>query len=448
MSNIIKVKEERNALSFEEGETSIVANSTNFYLQFKLDEDWAECEIITAIFDMDGVRHYEELDENYMCQIPATNSGKILFYLTSEPAADKKLSSTVLSLSVEESGDTNLESSPNYKAARNALLTLIEQLQAGEIQASLAAYATKAGGSETQVSLTGDEVITGEKNFTGTLKSNSVVVPNAMQIVNPNLVVNGDFLVSARGSGIGIGTRDGVDMYPIDRWGLFNNNGKFNRMDKSLKGLDENGPVMMCQWIENADTLLYGKTITVSALINSVRRSKTLTLPSSYTADYVENIYEGDDCVFRIYVNKTKKRLGVQFLVENGVTVYLDEIKLELSDFRTRYHAKNYAEEQLLCQRYYQRIKVCAVGYGQNTQKIIFQVPLPTTMVSSKTITVQTAPKVFRDGVEFATVNPSLYQTDANGIIMRVETAGDGDVVAGGLYFMTGGVFEIDGEIY
>lgn len=219
-------------------------------------------------------------------------------------------------------------------------------------------------------------------------------------------------------------------------------------MDKSLKGLDENGPVMMCQWIENADTLLYGKTITVSALINDVRRSKTLTLPSSYTADYVENIYEGDDCVFRIYVNKAKKRLGVQFLVENGVTVYLDEIKLELSDFRTRYHAKNYAEEQLLCQRYYQRIKVCAVGYGQNTQKIIFQVPLPTTMVSSKTITVQTAPKVFRDGVEFATVNPSLYQTDANGIIMRVETAGDGDVVAGGLYFMTGGVFEIDGEIY
>ena len=74
MSNIINVKEERNVLTFVGDVFDIVANSSNFYLSFDLDEEWLKCSIITVIFDFDGEKCCVELLEDRTCQIPQTNS--------------------------------------------------------------------------------------------------------------------------------------------------------------------------------------------------------------------------------------------------------------------------------------------------------------------------------------------------------------------------------------
>lgn len=443
MSNIIKIKEERNILSFDCDNIDIVANSTNFYLQFTFDEEWLESSIFTVVFDFDGRKEYVELDEEYKCQIPPTCSSKIFFCVTTEPSANKKLSSTILSLNVEPSGDTDLTNTQTYQTAKSKLLKLIEDLETGDnIKANQANYATTSGSSETQVSLTGDEEISGVKNFTGTLQSNSEKVPNVMEICNPNYIDNSDFSFDERGNFYYV--RQGVDIYTCDRWGLFNGDGTFYAESKTLTGTDENAPTILCQWVDNAIYILYGKTITVSATINGVRHSKTMEiLPyKSYDEDCIINIYETDDYAFRVYV--TRLKLGVQFLVNNNVSIVIREVKLELSDFATKYMPRTYIEERTAMQRYFQTVRVTTIGYGLNSTKIVFPISLPTKM-ANPTISVKTAPKIYKDGEKIEVSGYLAWQFPDNGIMLRVETT---DVVVNGIYYLIGGVFYLDGEDY
>lgn len=440
MSNIIKVKEERNVLAFVGEVYDIVANSTNFYLQFEFDEEWLEGSIFTAIFDFDGQKQYVELDENYKCQIPATNSCKILFCVTTEPTSNQKLSSTILSLNVEPSGDTNLEDSENYKTSRNALLQIIEDLKTGNnIQAS---FAKTAGTSETQVSLTGDENIAGVKNFTGKLQIDSVDVPSAMDVSNPNFIFNSNFTLNTRNTGTY--TRSGADMYTVDCWGLFNANGKFQKAKKTLTGLDETGPVIFCQWIESSNTLLLGKTISVSALVNNVRYSKTIDLPSTFSEDLIFNIHEEEGFTFRVYVKKANMRVGVQFLASNGVSVTLGEVKLEISKFPTKYQPRTLAEENNLCQRYFQRIKFNALGYGLSG-RILFFVPTPTAFSPYGTFTYGYVPKIKKDGQEIAYESLTINKVYPNGFELLTE---DGGFEEDAVYMLMNGVLYLDGGYY
>ena len=144
--------------------------------------------IITVIFNFDGRYEYVELDENRMCQIPPTNSSRIWFCITTEPDDVSRLSSTILSLDVEASGETNTEQVEAYQYAHASMLGLVQNLLTGNVNAKEAEFAVEAGVSRTQVSLTGDEEVAGEKNFLGTIKHNSNIVPdckeNLLQIVH------------------------------------------------------------------------------------------------------------------------------------------------------------------------------------------------------------------------------------------------------------------------
>ena len=128
MSNIINVKEERNILSFSGEVLKVVKNSTNFYLKFELDAEWELNTIVTAIFNFDGKNIYVELDENRMCQIPPTNSSRIWFCLTAEPDEVSKLSSTILSLDVEESGETDLSNVEEYRNTHSNMMGVVQNL--------------------------------------------------------------------------------------------------------------------------------------------------------------------------------------------------------------------------------------------------------------------------------------------------------------------------------
>lgn len=454
MSNIINVKEERNVLSFAGEVLDVVQNSTNFYLKFELDEEWSACEIVTVIFDFNGEKTYVELDDERTCQIPQTDCTRILFSITAEPDTKSKLSSTILSLNVKESGDTDLSDILVYEDTHRKLLGLIDDLTSGKgvkaqfaqraTTSDTAIFATTAGTSQTQVSLTGDESIAGVKNFTGTIKHNSVVVPDASQIGNPNLLINGDFNIDQRG--LSNYTRSGTDIYTVDRWGLFSGDGKFMKSNSQLTGLDETTPTIFCQWIEDSKSMLYGKTITVSATINGTRRSKTLTVPSSFSADYIENIYSTDDYTFRIYVKRLQGRLGVQFLVNNGVTITLAEAKLEVSDFETKYFPRTNPEETALCQRYYQKVRIYSVGYAITAEKVYFFIPLPTTVRGTKSFTVVGSPSMFKVGGEepFIPSILEMFQYETNGIVCIAK----GNFTVNDTFILTNGILKLDGEFY
>lgn len=442
MSNIINVKEEGNVLSFLGEEKTVVANSTNFYLQFELDDEWRECSVITVIFDFNGKRVYTELDEDFKCQIPRTDAERILFCLTAESGEDAKYSSTILSLDVEESGETDLSDIGVYENTHRNLLGLIDNLKKGN-----GVVAEKAKYSETQVSLTGDDTISGEKNFTGTLKSKSEIVPNAMDISNYNFIINGDFSIDQRDGTTY--TRTTYDIYTVDRWGLFGAKGKFKKTNKTIYGQDETTPVIFCQWVPDSKDLLLGKTVTVSALVNGVRRYKTMRIPlraEISETSYIVNIYEDEGYTFRVYVWKSATtRVGVQFLVANGYTVTVDEVKLEISDFMTKFVKPTKADELARCQRYYQILYIYTLGFGLGEDKIQFFIPTPTTLASSATVKSQVLPKIYKDGVSYECDNILPWLERTNGVVLYATGSG---FVEGEPYLLLNGKIAMETEVY
>lgn len=442
MSNIINVKEEGNILSFLGEAKEVVANSTNFYLQFELDEEWLGCPVVTVVFDFNGKRVYAELDEEFKCQIPMTDAERILFCITAERGEDEKYSSTILSLDVEESGETNLSDIEIYENTHRTLLGIVDDLKTGN-----GITAEKAKYSETQVSITGDEEISGEKNFVGALKSKSEIVPNAMEISNYNYIVNGDFLIDQRG-GINY-TRSGSDVYTVDRWGLFYGKGKFKSKTKTIYGLDESTPVVFCQWIDDARDFLLGKTVTVSALINGERRYKTLRIPLRAEIEdvyHIDNIYEDEGYTFRVYVLKaTSTKVGVQFLVDNGYSITVDEVKLEVSNYMTKFEHPEKSMELVKCQRHYQIVYIYSVGFGLEDNKIQLFTPTPTPMVTGATVKTIILPTVYKDGISFGADNILPYLERTNGVLLYATGT---NIVENEPYLLAGGKIEVESEMY
>ena len=450
MSNIINVKEERNILSFVGDVFDIVANSTNFYLKFELDSEWELNTVVTAIFNLDGKNVYVELDENRMCQIPATNSSRIWFCLTTEPDDVSKLSSTILSLDVKESGETDLSNVEEYRSVHSNMLGVVHNLLSGNISAKNAEFANVAGVSQTQVSLIGDEIISGEKNFIGEIKHNSNIVPDCLEVSNPNWILNANFRINQRG--YSIYTRDGEDIYTVDRWGIFKGNGTFTVATHTLESTDETSPTVFGQWIEDS-YYLKGKVITVSATINGVRYSKTMTLPETFVfgEDYINNIYECDDFVFRIYfyVDWTveKSVLGVQFLLENGKSITIDEVKLEESAFETKFTQRTTVEDLTLCQRYYQILSTWSLGYALSTSKIVFFAPTITTMRAVGKVTVLNSPSYYLDNQKITMSGDiKLNSKGQNGV--QFTYTSPTSIVKYSIFYICVGNIVVEGEYY
>ena len=450
MSNIINVKEERNILSFVGDVFDIVANSTNFYLKFELDSEWDLNTIVTAIFNFDGKYVYVELDENRMCQIPATNSSRIWFCITTEPDEISKLSSTILSLDVKESGETDLSNIEEYRSVHSNMLGVVHNLLAGNMAVKSAEYANVAGSSLSQVSLTGDETIAGEKNFTGRIKHNSNIVPDCTEVSNPNWVLNANFRINQRGSSTY--TRAGEDIYTVDRWGIFKGNGTFTVLTHTLEATDETSPTVFGQWIEDT-YFLKGKTITASATVDGVRYSKTITLPETFVfgEDYINNIYECDDFVFRIYfyVDWTieKSVMGVQFLLENGKSITIDDVKVEESAFETKFTQRSTVEDLTLCQRYYQALSTWSLGYALSTSKIVFFAPTITTMRNVGKVTVSNPPSYYLDNQKITMDGAiKLNSKGQNGI--QFTYTSPTAIVKYSIFYICVGNITVEGEYY
>ena len=448
MSNIINVKEERNVLSFDGDVFDIVANSTNFYLKFTLSEDWVNCPLITVVFNLDGEKYFVELDSDKTCQIPATNASKILFSITAEPDKDSKLSSTILSLNVEPSGCSCMDGVAVYENAHRDLLGLIGNLEKG-IGVS-AEYARIAETSQTQVSLTGDEIISGIKDFSDRILYQSSAIPSFTEVSNLNHLMNSSFAVYQNPKGGTTITRDSEDTLASDRWVLSNGNGSFHKNYHTLECTDLDGnPIIMSQWIENGGDYVIGKTITLSATIDGVRYSGTETIPATLTEDVYFNVVMTENFAFRLYIKKSTKKTGVQFVVNPGVKITIEEVKLEQSEYATKYIKPSYAEEFAQCQRYLQKLRVNTFAVATDTMTLEFFVPTPVPLRTSTALTCKTLPTIaYNNGDAInKTFEIKVKLVQDNGVLFKLTTT-ELAFVVGAIYSLSNGVVYVDGGIY
>lgn len=444
MSNIINIKEERNILTFDSDVFDIVADSTNFYLKFELDEEWAQCSIITVVFDFDGEKCCVELDDERICQIPSTRASKVLFCITAEPDKNSRLSSTILALNVEPSASSFTEDEISYQQSHRNLLGIIENLKTGN--GVYAERAKVADASLTQVSLTGDEEIAGVKTFLDRPQIANSAVMTDSEVQNPNIILNPRFMVSQRQTSTTNCT--GEDIVCVDRWILSNGTGKFVKGYKKITCTDTENPIILSQWNADTSNQLMGQTLTVSADVDGVRYSKTFTLPEKGTDEYIYNAYVSETGAFRVIFIGKYKRLGVQFVVNPGCEMVIDKVKLEFGEVATKFVERPSAQELILCQHYYQILWIDSIARVFDETRILFSVPVPICPRNIKsTISVKVMPTIYRlDGTSF---QPDSIEIDVRRDNMyQFHAICSAPLNPNEIFLITDGKICIDSEVY
>lgn len=173
---------------------------------------------------------------------------------------------------------------------------------------------------------------------------------------NPNLLINGDFSINQRGQE----EYGNTSRYTVDRWQLSTRTNANISFNASTKTLSNTGTISgyFIQRIEPNDVAkIWGKTWTFSAKVNGNIYSKTFTAPDTAptssqgiapTLVCVQNI-----CDVRLFYYANSGILGFTFDIWQG-SVTIEYAKLELGSVATPFSPRPYAEELLLCQRYYQ----------------------------------------------------------------------------------------------
>lgn len=176
------------------------------------------------------------------------------------------------------------------------------------------------------------------------------------QLSNPNLLINGDFRVNQRGQE----EYGNATQYTVDRWQLTtrtNANISFNATTKTLSNTGTTSGFFIQRIEPNDVAKIWGKTWTFSVKINGTVYSQTFTAPSTApttsqgiapTLVCIQGL-----CRIRLFYYAQNGTIGFTFDIWQG-SVTIEYAKLELGSVATPFSPRPYAEELLLCQRYYQ----------------------------------------------------------------------------------------------
>lgn len=166
---------------------------------------------------------------------------------------------------------------------------------------------------------------------------------------NPNLIVNSNFSINQKGQPSYSGyTNNSIST--VDRWDIYNN----MTFDVATKTLTNNVNTLPAFFIQNNKhfNTLYGKTVTLSCLINNVRYSTSTTVASSYSSNQVITDIGTPTVKFELAYNSTRG-IFVQFRLNAKESAVIDECKLELGSVATAYITPIYEEEIWKCNAVY-----------------------------------------------------------------------------------------------
>lgn len=182
---------------------------------------------------------------------------------------------------------------------------------------------------------------------------------------NPNLLINSNFVKPVNQRGQTSYTANNNTIMCIDRWHLNYANCTAEITNDGLKLTATGGELAMYEYIEED---LVGKAVTISLerldgyILNATKviTSTNNTISASATGMWITLAYSSGYWRFEIHIAQ-------------GYSITVLNAKLEIGEVRTPFVPRPYAEELLLCQRYYQRLSkpgVIFTVFGRTTSTV------------------------------------------------------------------------------
>ena len=297
-----------------------------------------------------------------------------------------------------------------------------------------------------------------------------------------NLVMNGGFDVWQRGTTVTKASNSYTSNFTSDRWsayfaGTYSKqtttlpNGDYVNYFRGVLGTTSSNRININHFIENGNSILSGKYITVSfwlkaSVIDSQVNVKIQTTSgstfSSYTIianKYIETSLDWKKYEITLKCNNDIANIGARAhgLLEidgvdgswaNGTTFEIAQVQIELGRVATPFEHRSYGEELALCQRYY--LDLSAHQSGQSFEKLgMFQgannttsgfsyIQFPVTMRTTPSLVVSSTASdygIYQGGDIACTSVPSLNtnSTKNNGVCV---------LAASGLVAKGSGIFQ------
>lgn len=182
---------------------------------------------------------------------------------------------------------------------------------------------------------------------------------------NPNLLINGDFQVWQRGNTFDVP----YNLYTTDRWHCNHTGSTIYTISKNDNGLMLNtvgGNAYLNQFIENSSNLkneICTLSVSIEGNVFSVT-GKSIDTPSINTSYGAMN--------FRY--DTSKDLIIVTIRIDDGHSVVINWVKLELGSKATPFVPRPYGEELALCQRYYEEVPAGqqVLGVKDNVNAFIY----------------------------------------------------------------------------
>ena len=332
-------------------------------------------------------------------------------------------------------------------------------------------YAVITSVSETTFSIENATNFRGEKGDPGVGNANLSNTPgtsdtdgytkNAVNgiVQNPNLLINPNFAINQRGQ-----TSYTGEVYGVDRWQSQTSVGTVTKLDNGIRIAGR----YMGIW-QKIETNLSGQTVTASCKLSAINSGVGGLLRIYYTAngktwDFIEQgvqitavgiatltVTIPDDALYvAVFIGST----------ENSDVVF-EWAKLEIGSVATEFSPPSIAEELPKCQRYYQRFRqgaggyglpIISVGYASSTTMIVFPIALTCSMRNTPTVTYSEIYYRVSGNASnnlVSTVN-SPVDYAANGANVAITVTGASGLTLGQsavLQIRAGGYIDFDAEI-
>ena len=217
---------------------------------------------------------------------------------------------------------------------------------------------------------------------------------NLSNFRNPNLLINSDFRnpVNQRGATSYESKTSGKDVYNIDRW----------RASYGTITTVNNGSITVAgntasnrYFYQTFEHKLSG-TFTLSFNITNLQGNISMYYAYGDTGSQTVNIPTGTTKM--TFTATNLKSVGFFLPKTNGVSATIEWAKLEFGSMATPFTPRPYAEELMLCQRYYQIIDfICSPGFASASDEpnlVTFTTPCSLRAVPS--ITIKKQPEILR----------------------------------------------------
>lgn len=190
------------------------------------------------------------------------------------------------------------------------------------------------------------------------------LLPDNVEIIeppfsNPNLLINGEFQVWQRGTDFENVTEY---IYTADMWMLYGSTQNKMMIKKETKGASIIGTV-----VQKLELCLRGEIVTISAKIDGHVFKTTTNAINDMWKSYPVN-EDGKNMIFAIQTTSSNITIFEMYLqnTNSQIPYYVEWVKIEYGEIATPFVSKSYAEELMLCQRDFEKLKTISNCYLSN----------------------------------------------------------------------------------